>query len=63
MENVTAKITPRLIQEIDGLIEEGWYSSRSEAIRDAIRDLVDRRRYAKMRRAAEEDIKWGLHGE
>ena len=61
MENMTVKITPRLINELDNLIQEGWYSSRSEAIRDAVRELVDKRRYAKMRKAVEEDIKWGLH--
>lgn len=62
MENMTVKITPKLISELDNLIQEGWYSSRSEAIRDAVRELVDKRRYAKMRKGVEEDIKWGLHG-
>jgi len=62
MENMTVKITPKLISEIDNLIQEGWYASRSEAIRDAVRELVDKRRYAKMRKAVEEDIKWGLNG-
>jgi len=61
METVTAKITPKLIHELDHLIEEGWYANRSEAIRDAVRDLIERKRYLKMKRAVEEDIKWGLY--
>ena len=62
METVTAKITSKLILELDHLIEEGWYANRSEAIRDAVRDLIERKRYLKMKRAVEEDVKWGLYG-
>jgi Arc/MetJ-type ribon-helix-helix transcriptional regulator len=39
LETVTAKLTPRLAAEIDALVEEGWYANRSEAIRDAVRNL------------------------
>ena len=63
MENVNAKITPKLIAEIDNLVKEGWYASRSEAIRDAIRILVEKKKYSKMRIAMEEDINWGLNNE
>jgi len=62
MKTLTAKVTPRLIHELDHLIEDGWYTSRSEAVRDAIRKLVDNRMYSKMRKAIEDDIEWGLHG-
>jgi putative addiction module CopG family antidote len=63
MEAMTIKITHRLMQEIDSLIEEGWYSSRSEAVRDAVRELVERRRYQDLKKAVESDIEWGLYGE
>ena len=63
MQTVTAKITPKLIDELDVLIKEGWYANRSEAIRAAIRELIDKRKYMKLRTAIEEDIEWGLHGE
>ena len=62
METLTAKVTPKLLNELDHLIEDGWYTSRSEAIRDAIRKLIDNKVHAKMIRAVEEDIHWGLHG-
>ena len=62
MEAMTIKITPKLIHEIDHLIDEGWYSSRSEAVRDAIRALIERKRYNQTREAVRSDIKWGLHG-
>ncbi len=62
MESVPAKMTEKLIQELDRLVEEGWYTSRSEAIRDAVRELVERRRLNRLEAAIEEDIEWGLRG-
>ena len=62
MEAMTIKITPKLIHEIDHLIDEGWYSSRSEAVRDAIRALIERKRCLQTREAVGSDIEWGLHG-
>lgn len=60
MDTVTAKLTPRLTQELDALIEAGWYANRSEALRDAVRDLVERKRLYRLERAVEQDIEWGL---
>lgn len=37
---VQVRITKKLIEMLDELIEKGAYSSRSEAIRDAIRKNV-----------------------
>ena len=48
--------------ELDILIEDGWYTSRSEAVRDAIRKLIENRTFSKMRKAVQEDIEWGLNG-
>ena len=62
MESVPAKMTGKLLQELDRLVKEGWYASRSEAIRDAVRDLVERRKLDRLEAAIEEDIEWGLHG-
>jgi len=63
METITIKITPRLTHELDDLIKKGWYANRSEAIRDAIRRLIELRRYKQLKQAIEEDIHWGLYGE
>ena len=62
METLTAKVTPKLMTELDILIEDGWYTSRSEAVRDAIRKLIENRTFSKMRKAVQEDIEWGLNG-
>jgi len=62
METVPAKMTKRLILELDKLIEEGWYSNRSEAVRDAVRELVEKKRIVMLEAAVREDIEWGLYG-
>lgn len=62
METVPTRLTKRLILELDKLIEEGWYSNRSEAVRDAVRELVEKKRIEMLEAAVREDIKWGLYG-
>ena len=63
LETVPAKLTSRLTREIDELVEDGWYANRSEAIRDAVRELIERKKLAKLKKAVQEDVEWGLHGE
>jgi len=40
METVQIRLTEDLIKMVDRLVERGIYSSRSEAVRDAVRKLV-----------------------
>ena len=63
MKTLPAKVTSKLLEEIDELVEDGWYSSRSEAVRDAIRQLVRKQKIERIEKNMEEDIEWGLHGE
>jgi putative addiction module CopG family antidote len=62
LETIPAKITSKLVAEMDGLIKEGWYANRSEVIRDAVRNLVERKKLSRLETAVEEDIDWGLYG-
>ncbi len=64
METITteAKLTPKLLEELENIVKEGWYTDRSEAIRDAVRKLVMERRLSKEERNIVKDVKWGLHG-
>jgi Arc/MetJ-type ribon-helix-helix transcriptional regulator len=41
--SVPTKLEPQLLRELDRLVDEGLYVSRSEAIRDAVRRLVAER--------------------
>jgi len=62
METVPAKVTEKLLAELDRVVEEGWYANRSEAIRDAIRELVEKMKIERLETAIKEDIEWGLRG-
>ena len=45
MMPVQIRVTEKLIEMIDKLVESGIYSNRSEAIRDAIRKHVQETRH------------------
>ena len=62
MDTVPAKFTPRLVEEMDELIREGWYANRSALIRDAVREAIRRVRTQRLERAIKEDVRWGLGG-
>ena len=40
METLQIRLTKKLIESIDEMIEDGYYPSRSEAVRDAVRRLI-----------------------
>jgi Arc/MetJ-type ribon-helix-helix transcriptional regulator len=63
LQTIPAKLTSKLVAELDALIKEGWYANRSEAIRDAVRSMVERKQLVRFEAAVEEDIQWGLHGD
>lgn len=41
---VQARLSERLVRELDKLVEEGYYRNRTEALEDAIRHLIERMR-------------------
>ncbi len=51
METVPIKMTKKLLEELDKLVGEGWYVSRSEAIRDAVRKLIEGRKLDRLQDA------------
>ena len=62
METVPAKLTKKLVLEAEELIEEGWYANKSELIRDAVRELIRKRKVERIEEAIKEDVIWGLYG-
>lgn len=62
METVPAKLTKRIITEMEELIKQGWYANKSELIRNAIRELIKKQKVAQLESAIREDIQWGLYG-
>jgi len=62
METIPAKITKKLVIEMDKVIKEGWYANRSELVRDAIRKMIKDLKADRLESAIKEDVKWGLYG-
>ena len=62
METVPAKLTKRIVIEMEELIKQGWYANKSELIRDAIRELIKKQKVVQLESAIKEDIQWGLYG-
>ena len=62
IETTEVQLTPKLLEELENIIKEGWYTDRSEAIRDAVRKLIMERRLSKEERNIVKDVEWGLHG-
>ncbi len=62
METVPTKLTKRIVLEMEELIKQGWYASKSELIRDAIRELIKKQKVAELEDAIKEDVQWGLYG-
>lgn len=60
METIPAKLTKRIVIEMEELIKQGWYANKSELIRNAIRELVKKQKVAQLESDIKEDIQWGL---
>lgn len=56
------KVTPKLIEEMDAIIEEGWYANRSDFIRDALREMIRKMKADRLEAAIKADVAWGLYG-
>ena len=61
METVPAKLTRRIVMEMEEIIKQGWYANKSELIRSAVRDLVKKQKITQLESAIKEDVRWGLY--
>lgn len=43
-QRVTIRFTPSVVDELDRLVDHGVYPNRSEAVRHAVLEIVDRER-------------------
>jgi len=62
MDMVPAKLTKKLVMEMDELVNDGWYANKSELIRSAVRDLINKTKAERLEAVIKEDVEWGLRG-
>lgn len=58
MDAIAAKLTPRLAAGIDELVANGWFANRSEAVRAAVRDMLERKQMQRLQSAVDDDLAW-----
>jgi Arc/MetJ-type ribon-helix-helix transcriptional regulator len=56
------EVPPRLLAEMQWLVDAGWFRSLDEVILDALRRFLDSHREDLMQGLLREDVEWGLHG-
>ena len=55
-------VPPRLFDQLQQLVSDGWYGSIDEIVRDALRRYLNTHRPEIMERHLREDVEWGLRG-
>ncbi len=56
------ELPPRLLAEMQSLVDAGWFRSLDEVILDALRRFVDSHREDLLQGLLREDVEWGLRG-
>lgn len=60
MSTLSIELPEALTAELDAAVEAGWFDSRAEAVRAALRDFMDHRKLALLERQQLADIEWAV---
>jgi Arc/MetJ-type ribon-helix-helix transcriptional regulator len=60
MAIMTVEVPEKLAEEIEEMVQAGWFSNAEEAVRLAIREFLQRHHLALTERFQREDIAWAL---
>jgi Arc/MetJ-type ribon-helix-helix transcriptional regulator len=60
MKSIQIELPEKLAQEIDTLVERGWFQSEEEAIRFALLEFMEWHRFELLEQLQREDIAWAL---
>lgn len=61
MTTLTLDLPDALTAELDAAVESGWFESKADAVRAAVRDFVDHRQLALQERQQLADIDWAVN--
>jgi Arc/MetJ-type ribon-helix-helix transcriptional regulator len=62
MKTIETKISEKLDEQIEALVQQGWFRSRDQVFKEAIRRFLEVHRPELMERFIQEDVEWGLRG-
>lgn len=60
MKTISVELPERITQEIDALVENGWFADETELVRAALWEFVRRNRFALAEQFQRADIDWAL---
>jgi len=60
MKCINIELPDKLAQELDAMIQAGWFSNEAEIVRSALLEFVRRHRLELLERFQQEDIAWAL---
>ena len=60
MKTIAVELPERVTDEIDVLVQNGWFADEAEIIRLALWEFVQRNRFALMEQFQRADIAWAL---
>ena len=59
MTLMSIRLTEKQEDDVEKLVEMGIYLNKNEAIRDAVRELLERKLYSmELKKAVKEDLDW-----
>ena len=60
MKSIQIALPEKLSQELDVLIQRGWFENEEEAIRFALLEFMQRHRFELLEQFQRDDIAWAL---
>ncbi len=58
MKSIQVELPEKVAQEIDAMVQEGWFKNEAEAVRLALLEFVRRHHLELLERFQREDIAW-----
>jgi Arc/MetJ-type ribon-helix-helix transcriptional regulator len=60
MKTISVELSERMTEEINALVETGWFADETELIRAALREFMRRNRFALAEQFQRDDVAWAL---
>jgi Arc/MetJ-type ribon-helix-helix transcriptional regulator len=60
MKTISVELPERLTEEINTLVETGWFVDETELVRAALREFIRRNRFGLAEQFQRDDIAWAL---